>query len=74
MKRTGKSHFTLIKTGTLKVGKLEIIYNIKTFIIDPLGVRKSNIPNSIESIKIQVALHFSRASSQLNVRFIYNAI
>lgn len=56
------------------MGKLEIIYNIKTFIIDPLGVRKSNIPNSIESIKIQVALHFSRASSQLNVRFIYNAI
>lgn len=63
-----------MKTGTLKAGKLQVIYNIKTSTIDTLAVSNSNIPKTIESINIQVARHFSRASSQLNVRSTWNAI
>lgn len=58
----------------MKAGKLKVIYNIKTSTIDTLAVSNSNIPKSIESINIQVARHFSRASSQLNVRSTWNTI
>lgn len=63
-----------MKTGNLKASQLKVIYNMKTFTIDTLAVSNSNIPNSIESIKTQVALHFSRARPQLNVRLTCNAI
>lgn len=62
------------KQEQLKAGKLEVIYNIKTFTIVTIVVSNTNTPNSIESIKIQVALHFFRAKSQLNMRFTCNAI
>lgn len=39
-----------MKTGSLKAGKLKVIYNIKTSTIDTLAVSNSNIPKSIESI------------------------
>lgn len=40
-----------MKTVTLKAGKLEVIYNIKTFTIDTLVVSNSNTSNSIDPIK-----------------------
>lgn len=76
MKRTGRPHFkkSQQKKGTWKAGKMEVIYNIKTFTTVTLVVSNSSIPNCTECIKIQLAFHFFRANLQLKVRFTFNGI